>query len=93
MGKSKQQEASLAMVFVSLGWQNRDGISLWSLLWEDWMPRRLEKIGLMVEASHKVHTTVGMLSLPDVGVRHAGEAIMEMKTASWRTSAANSRSN
>ena len=82
MGKSKQQEASLAMVFVSLGWQNRDGISLWSLLWEDWMLRRLATTGLMVEALQKVHTTVGVLSLPGVGVCHAGEAPMDPETVS-----------
>ena len=54
--------------------------------------RRLTTTGLMVAASWKVHTTVGVLSLPEVGVFQAGEALMELKTASWRTSAANSRS-
>ena len=48
--------------------------------------------GLMVEASRKFHTTDGVLLLSEVGVRHAEEALMELKTASWRTSAANSRS-
>ena len=46
----------------------------------------------MVEASRKVNTTVGLLSLPEVGVRQAGEALMDLKTVSWRTSATNSRS-
>ena len=46
----------------------------------------------MLEDSWKVHATVGVLLLPDVGVRHSGEAFMELKTDLWRTSAANSRS-
>ena len=56
------------------------------------MLRRLDTTGLVVEVSRKFHTTVGFLSLPKVGVRQAEEALVELKTASWRTSAANSRS-
>ena len=48
--------------------------------------------GLMVEASRKFHATFGVLFLPDVGVRHAGDALIELKASSWRTSAANSSS-
>ena len=50
-------------------------------------------MGLMVEASRKVYTTVGVLSLPDVGVRHVREALMDLKTALWRTINANYRYN
>ena len=39
-------------------------------------------MGLMIEASRKVHTTVGVLSLPDVGVYHAKKVLMELRTAS-----------
>ena len=46
----------------------------------------------MVEASWKVHVTVGLLSLTDAGVRHSREALMDLKNASWRTSATNYRS-
>ena len=56
------------------------------------MLRSSTTTGLMVEALRKVHTTVGVLSLPEVGVRQKGEAMMELKTASWRTIAAKSRS-
>ena len=56
------------------------------------MPRRSDTAGLMVESSRKFHTTVGVLSLPDAGVHHAGEVLMELKTISWRTSIANYRS-
>ena len=48
--------------------------------------------GLMVAASLKVHATVGILSLPVRGVRHAGGLHTVGKVTSWRTSAANSRS-
>ena len=34
----------------------------------------------------------GVLLLPDVGVRQTGEATMDLKTASWRTSDKNSKS-
>ena len=61
MGKSKKQEASSAMVFRGPGWQNMDGVSLCSLLWADQMLRRSAAIGLMVEASRKFHTTIGVL--------------------------------
>ena len=53
--------------------------------------RRLATAGLMVEALRKVHTTAGVLSLTEVGVHQAGEAPMELKMASWRTSATNPR--
>ena len=56
------------------------------------MLRRLDTTGSMVEASRKVHTTMGVFLLPELGVHQAGEALMELKTASWSTSAANSRS-
>ena len=56
------------------------------------MLRRSATTGLMVEALQKVYTTVGVLSLPEVGFHQAVEALMELKKASWRTSAANSRS-
>ena len=52
----------------------------------------LATMRFMVEASRKVHATVGLLSLPEVGVHHAGKALMDLKTASWRTSTANYRS-
>ena len=69
-----------------------DGVRLCSLLWSDRILRRSATTGLMVEASRKVHVTIGLLFLPDVGVRYSGEALIELKTASWRTSTANSRS-
>ena len=53
---------------------------------------RLATTGLMVEASQNAQKTVWVLLLPEVGVRHAGEVLMDLKTATWRTSAANSRS-
>ena len=52
----------------------------------------LDTTGLMVEALQKVHANLGALSLPKVGVCSAGEALLEMKTASWRTNATNSKS-
>ena len=54
--------------------------------------RRSSTTGLKVEALQKVHTTVEMFLLTNVGVCQAGEELMDPKTASWRTSAANSRS-
>ena len=54
--------------------------------------RRFATTGLMVAASLKVQATVGVLSLPVRGARHAVELQMVGKVASWRTSAANSRS-
>ena len=56
------------------------------------MLRSLFMTGLMVEALQKVYENVGVLLLPDVGVHQAGEALMDLKTASWRTSNTNSRS-
>ena len=56
------------------------------------MLRRLTTSGLMVEDSRKVYATVGVLLLPDIGVHQAGEALMDLKTDSWRTSATDSRS-
>ena len=56
------------------------------------MLRRSVTTGLMVEASSKVHTTSGVISLPDIVVRHYGEALMELKTTSWRTRVTNYRS-
>ena len=44
--------------------------------------RRTAKTGLMVEALRKVHTTVGVLLISEVGFRHSGEALMELNTAS-----------
>ena len=49
-------------------------------------------MGLMVDASQNIHTNFGVLLLPDIGVHHSGEELTELKTASWSTSAANSRS-
>ena len=57
------------------------------------MLRRSATTRFMLDFLRKVHATVRVLSIPDVGVCHAGEALTELKTASWRTSAANSRSN
>ena len=54
--------------------------------------RRLDTTGLMVDASRKVHANIGVLSFTKVDVYQAGEALTEMKTASWKTSAANLRS-
>ena len=54
--------------------------------------RRSTTTELMVEALRKVQPTVGLLSLPDVGVIHDRKALVELKIASWRTSAANYRS-
>ena len=62
------------------------------MLWSEWMLMRSYTTRLMVEASRKVYKNVGVLSLPDVGVSHAGEALMELNTASWRTRATNCRS-
>ena len=56
------------------------------------MRRRSATTGLTVEASLKVHDTVGVLSLPEVGDRHAGWYKMEGKVASCSTRAASSRS-
>ena len=56
------------------------------------MLRRSATKGLMVEASQKIHATVEVLFLRDVGVHHADEALMKLKTAPWRTRASNSRS-
>ena len=56
------------------------------------MLRRSATTGLVVEASWNFHATVGVLSLPKVCVRQAGEALMELKMASWRTSTTNLRS-
>ena len=56
------------------------------------MRRRLATTGLIVEASLKVQATVGVLSLPEAGARHAGLAQMSAKTTSCRTRAASSRS-
>ena len=47
---------------------------------------------LMVEELRKVRADFGVLQLPDVGVRHVRETLMELMTVSWRTSFANSRS-
>ena len=55
------------------------------------MLRMSAMAGLVVEASWKVHITIGVLSFPDVVVYHAGEALMYLKYSSWRISAANSR--
>ena len=63
------------------------------MLWAERMLRRSAKTELVVEASRKVHTTIGLLSLPEVGVCQAVEALMDLKMASWRNSAANSRFN
>ena len=63
-----------------------------SLLWAEQILRRSATTELVVEASQKVHKTVGVLSLPVVGVLHVREALMDIKTASWRTSAVNYRS-
>ena len=46
----------------------------------------------MVEASRKVYVIVCVLSLLDAGVRHSGEALIDLKTDSRKTSATNSRS-
>ena len=62
------------------------------LLWLEWMLRRSATTVMMVEASQKFHATVWVLFLPKVGVRQTGEALMELNTASWRTSTANSGS-
>ena len=59
-----------------------DGVSMCNLLWSKRRLRRSATMGLMVEASRKVHTTVGVLSLPDVGVYHAKKVLMELRTAS-----------
>ena len=80
------------MVFSGPLWQNTDRVSLCSLFGADWMMRGLATMGLMVESSRKVYATVRVLLLPDVGVRQEGEALMDLKTASWRTSTANYRS-
>ena len=80
------------MVFSGMGWQNTDRGGLCSLLWADRMLRSSAMTELMLEASWKVHATVGVLLIPDGGVSQAGEALMDLKTASWRTSATNSRS-
>ena len=47
---------------------------------------------LMVEASWKVHVTVGELSLTEVGVCQVGGVMVELNMASWNTSTTNSRS-
>ena len=70
------------MVFSGLGLYNTDGVIICSLLWVDRMLVRLAMMGLMVEASRKVHTTVGVFLLPGVGVRYAGESLMELMTVS-----------
>lgn len=54
--------------------------------------RRFATTGLMVAASLKVHATVGVLSLPVRGARQVEELEMVGKVASWRTRAANSKS-
>ena len=56
------------------------------------MMRRLYTTVLMVEELRKVRADFGVLQLPDVGVRHVRETLMELMTVSWRTSFANSRS-
>ena len=56
------------------------------------MLRSLSTTELMVEASRKIHEIVGVLSLLDVGIHHAGNSMMELKNASLRTSAASSGS-
>jgi len=56
------------------------------------MRRRSATTGFMVEASLKVHETVGVLSLPVEGARHAEEAEIRGKMASCKTRAASSRS-
>ena len=48
--------------------------------------------GFIVEASLKVHDTVGVLSLPVVGARHAELLEIRGEMASCKTSAASSRS-
>ena len=70
------------MVFSGLVWYNMDRVSLCSLLWTERILRRSDTTGLMVEASLKFHATFGVLLLPHVGFCHAGEALMELKTAS-----------
>ena len=55
------------MVFSSKLWQSTDGVSMCSMLWTERMLRRLYITGLMVEASRKVHTTVVVLLIPEVG--------------------------
>ena len=92
MEKSKRQEAYLTMVSIGPWWYNTDRVSTFNLLWEERMLIKMAMAGLMVEASLKFHTTVWVLSLPDVGVRHSEEALVELKTALWKTRAANSRS-
>ena len=59
------------MAFSDPGEHNTGGVSLCILLWADRILIRLATTGLMVEASCKVHTTVEVLLLPDVGVHHA----------------------
>ena len=63
-----------------------------TLMWAERIMRRLAMMGLIMEASQKVDTTVGVLSLPGVGVCHARGALMEMKTSPLKTSTTNSRS-
>ena len=53
---------------------------------------RLATTGLMVAASLKVHVTMGVSSLPVRGARHAGDLHNVGNVATWRTSAATSRS-
>ena len=56
------------------------------------MRRRLVTMGLTVEVSLKVHNTVGVLSLPEVGDHQAGWLEMVGKVASYSTIVASSRS-
>ena len=52
------------------------------MFWAEQMLRRSSTMGFMVDACQKFHTTIGVFSLPDVGVHHAREALMDLKTAS-----------
>ena len=53
---------------------------------------RLTTTSLMVDASLKVHATVGMLSLPDDCDRQVGLVQIRGNVASWMTRAVSSRS-
>ena len=53
---------------------------------------RSATIGFTVDDSAKAYDIVGVLSLPEVGTRQVGAEQTEVKAASWRTSATNSKS-
>ena len=66
MEKSLRQETLSGILFSGTGWvEHRRGEHVYSIVL-----RRLAMTGLLVEASRKVHATVGVVSLPDVGVCH-----------------------